>query len=203
MTRHQTWIRFLLSASCAALISGSASASVVTNRTFVDFTGGSVSLGFGTSDITFSDISGGDPFNFNSVGVSTSGGGAVSYFSFFNEPSTFFDPIRGSGMLTFDSTTQFASLPSVSTISYSATPFLIGLADTTGDGTHYGYGEFYGTTLISYGFESVAGQGIIISNASLSAVPLPASAPMFGAALIALGAVGYGMKRKAKSAAAV
>ncbi|MCW6506686.1 hypothetical protein [Lichenifustis flavocetrariae] len=34
-----------------------------------------------------------------------------------------------------------------------------------------------------------------------STVPLPASAPMFGAALMALGAVGYGMKRKAKAAA--
>lgn len=31
----------------------------------------------------------------------------------------------------------------------------------------------------------------------VSSVPLPASAPMFGAALLALGAVGYGMKRKA------
>lgn len=29
-----------------------------------------------------------------------------------------------------------------------------------------------------------------------STVPLPASAPMFGAAILALGAVGYGMKRK-------
>ncbi|MCW6513153.1 VPLPA-CTERM sorting domain-containing protein [Lichenifustis flavocetrariae] len=36
---------------------------------------------------------------------------------------------------------------------------------------------------------------------SLSAVPLPASAPMFGTALIALGAVGFGMKRKAKATA--
>lgn len=32
---------------------------------------------------------------------------------------------------------------------------------------------------------------------NVSSVPLPASAPMFGAALLALGAVGYGMKRKA------
>ncbi len=37
--------------------------------------------------------------------------------------------------------------------------------------------------------------------AALSAVPLPASAPMFGAALMALGAVGYGMKRKAAKTA--
>lgn len=35
-----------------------------------------------------------------------------------------------------------------------------------------------------------------------STVPLPASAPMFGAALLALGAVGYGLKRKGMTAAA-
>lgn len=37
---------------------------------------------------------------------------------------------------------------------------------------------------------------------TVSAVPLPASAPMFGAAILALGAVGYGVKRKKAAAAA-
>lgn len=37
---------------------------------------------------------------------------------------------------------------------------------------------------------------------TLSAVPLPASAPMFGAALLALGAIGYGMRRKQGASAA-
>lgn len=36
---------------------------------------------------------------------------------------------------------------------------------------------------------------------SMSTVPLPASAPMFGTALITLGAVGYGLKRKGKAVA--
>lgn len=35
----------------------------------------------------------------------------------------------------------------------------------------------------------------------IGTVPLPASAPMFGAALVALGAVGYGLKRKQAAAA--
>ena len=42
----------------------------------------------------------------------------------------------------------------------------------------------------------------ITVNINVSTVPLPASAPMFGAALMALGAVGYGLKRKGKAAAA-
>lgn len=40
------------------------------------------------------------------------------------------------------------------------------------------------------------------SNVAVSSVPLPASAPMFGAALLALGGLGYGMKRKKAAAAA-
>jgi hypothetical protein len=39
------------------------------------------------------------------------------------------------------------------------------------------------------------------ASVTLSSVPLPASAPMFGAALVALGAVGYGVKRKKAAAA--
>lgn len=37
--------------------------------------------------------------------------------------------------------------------------------------------------------------------AAVSPVPLPASAPMFGAALVVLGVAGYGLKRKSKAAA--
>ena len=40
------------------------------------------------------------------------------------------------------------------------------------------------------------------SNVSVSAVPLPASAPMFGAALLALAGLGYSAKRKKASTAA-
>ncbi|MDX7954040.1 VPLPA-CTERM sorting domain-containing protein [Lichenihabitans sp. Uapishka_5] len=40
------------------------------------------------------------------------------------------------------------------------------------------------------------------TNLSVSSVPLPAAAPMFGAALLALGAVGYGLRRKKAATAA-
>lgn len=42
--------------------------------------------------------------------------------------------------------------------------------------------------------------GNILDNVAVSSVPLPASAPMFGAALVALGAVGYRLRRKAVAA---
>jgi hypothetical protein len=54
-------------------------------------------------------------------------------------------------------------------------------------------GEAQGSTSLIGLSEGVAG---------LSPVPLPASAPMFGAALLALGAAGYGLKRKKAAASA-
>lgn len=57
----------------------------------------------------------------------------------------------------------------------------------------YNVGEVIGNTIT-----------LDIGNSSMpiAAMPLPASAPMFGAALLALGAVGYGMKRKSATSAA-
>lgn len=63
----------------------------------------------------------------------------------------------------------------------------------TTDGATY---EFIGGTISdSYG-------DLVRGEFTISNVPLPASAPMFGAALLALGAVGYGVKRKRAAAAA-
>lgn len=42
---------------------------------------------------------------------------------------------------------------------------------------------------------------VSVSGTNISAVPLPASAPMFGAAVLALGLLGYGVKRKKNAAA--
>ena len=60
-------------------------------------------------------------------------------------------------------------------------------------------------TLNGIGAYSTVSFGSVNTNsfefAALSSVPLPASAPMFGAALMGLGVVGFGMKRKAKAAA--
>ena len=58
-----------------------------------------------------------------------------------------------------------------------------------------GLGQYYSTTFTT-------GQQNAFEFAAVSAVPLPASAPMFGAALLAVGLVGYGVKRKKTNAAA-
>ena len=56
------------------------------------------------------------------------------------------------------------------------------------------------------GFHFTAGptpaKDVLLDGISLSAVPLPASAPMFGGALLALGAIGYAAKHKKPLSAA-
>ena len=53
----------------------------------------------------------------------------------------------------------------------------------------------------SGGAERYDGNNFGVFAEPLSAVPLPASAPMFGAALIVLGALGFGVRRKSSPAA--
>ena len=56
-------------------------------------------------------------------------------------------------------------------------------------------GQIYlGEQQIDVTFTSLEVTGLVVN---VSTVPLPASAPMFGAALLALGAIGYGAKKKA------
>jgi hypothetical protein len=61
-----------------------------------------------------------------------------------------------------------------------------------------------GNYTLSFNFTAgpTPAKDLLLDGVSLSSVPLPASAPMFGAALAALGAIGYGLKRKKAAAAA-
>lgn len=82
-----------------------------------------------------------------------------------------------------------------------------------------GNGMMPGTIIPTFGFGSygveaggtagttsnlilVPTQLVISLSSGVSAVPLPSSAPMFGLALVVLGAVGYSVKRKKEAAAA-
>lgn len=61
-----------------------------------------------------------------------------------------------------------------------------------------GLTQHYGVDYASINIDGVVGY---IDTSNVSAVPLPASAPLFGAALLALGGVGYASRRaKAKAA---
>jgi hypothetical protein len=193
--------RALLSAGITLGATAAASAAVMGGT--LSFVGGSQSFGFdGSGDFTFTDISSTSNNYFDSIGVSTTAGGGVTSFGLPTlgipfAPTTFQNPRFGFNAPSFgpDTTFPFLSYATTTTISGSATPEIIGLRDIVGGETYYGYAVLGGPQLVSYAFESTPGLAIV------PGVPLPSSAPMFGAALVALSAVGYGLKRKAKAAA--
>ena len=208
MAHNRTWKGLLLGVCCAALMAGTASAAVISSTNPIDFNGGSVSFGFDGSNIVFGpnqDFTFSDNGDFlNPVSVTTSSNSQVSAFGGFLgiplAPSSYFNPVRGSGTLEFGPNTfgQLASFSTPTAIGASVRGFYIELTETLSDGTHYGYGQFAdgGTILQSIAFESVAGRNIV------TPVPLPASAPMLGAAVLVLGLAGYGVKRKKAATAA-
>lgn len=181
--------------------SSMAHASVVFTRANIDFTRTSTSFGYLGQQFTFTDLSTGS-FDSNPVGVTTASGAAVTSLGapFYNppQPTSFFDPIRGSGTLVFDGSYQYSSFASTA-IPYSASPGIIGLRLGLADGLHYGFAEFAGTDLVSYGFQSTAGVGIDV-GAALAVTPVP-EPETYALMLAGLGLVGMiSRRRKVKSA---
>ena len=168
-----------------------AHATPVVTRANFDFTGQSTSFGYLGQQFTLTDVSSGF-FDFNPVGITTGAGAAVTSLGapFYNppQPTSFFDPIRGSGVLVFDGGYQYSGFTRTP-IPYSAAPGIIGLALGLSDGLHYGFAEFDGTYLVSYGFESAPGVGIDVGMALTAPVPEPETYALLLAGLCALGTV--------------
>lgn len=165
----------------------------------IDFSGGATSFGYLGSQFTFSDVSGGS-FDFAPVAVTTGAGAGVTALGapFYDppQPTTYFDPIRGSGSLVFDSGYSYSGFTSTP-IPFSITPSFIGLALALDDGTHYGYARFAGTQLVSYAFESIAGVGIDAAGAFAAPVPEPETLALMIAGLGLLGLQARRGKRRA------
>lgn len=81
----------------------------------------------------------------------------------------------------------------------SSTTGLLGLQFDIDGQTHYGWAQLgvgfdaRTLTLFDFAYEDVAGQGIL---AGQTAVPIPAMAPLFGAAIGAMGALGFRRKKR-------
>lgn len=198
MTIHFPKFSAVALAVSGALACSAAQATPVVTAANVDFTSSSTSFGYLGRQFTFTDLSGGS-FDFNPVGITTAMGAAVTSLGlpFYNppQPTSFFDPIRGSGTLVFDSSYQYSSF-SRTAIPFSAAPGLIGLALGLSDGLHYGFAEFAGTYLVSYGFESAPGVGIDVGAALAAPVPEPETYALLMAGLGVVSVIAR--RRKAK-----
>ena len=169
---HQALIAgaMALSLSCLAR---PAAAAIGGSTADVDFTGGSYSFGYLGQSFTLTDNRSGFP---SPVSASTSG--TAMYAKDFFGISVFFDPPRNT--LVFDPSYAYASYPSATVLSFSATPSFIGLAVAAADGMHYGYAEFAGTLFEGYAFQTAPGVGIA---AGAALVPEPAGIALFGLGL--------------------
>lgn len=178
----------------------------------------------------FTTVSPGDPPGATYVGLTkTYDGIARSPFEgVAGYENVAYDAVTGGGFACFG----FCGLSAARTLSVAANPsgspfsFIYGSPDTYNNLTLYtntGTYNFSGSDLtdpntpsqMGYEFVTITGAGNIYGVKVESdqnsfefaavlpgTVPLPASAPMFGAALVVLGAVGYGVKRRAKAVAA-
>lgn len=173
----------------ALLGSASGQAAVVSNVVNQDFSGSSISFGYGPI-FTLSDNGSGFP---SPVSITTTADSAVTSLSLFGPtvPTSYFDPVRG-GTLVFDGNfTQYSSFLNPTAIDFSATPTYIGLRVTVDNQFHYGYAQFQGTFLKAYAFESLPGVGI--AAGSLSPVPEPES---YALMLAGLGVMGFVARKR-------
>lgn len=192
----------ILAVSTIALGLGAAlpaGAAVIGNNVNIDFQGGSTSFSFSPTASYMLYGTNGDIFN--PVDISTTGSAMVKSLGapFYNPPEPTSE-FAGRGNVVYGSGDLYLSYPGQTNIRFSLNDTFIGLAFSSTDGTHYGFARFDGTTLLSYGYETVAGRSIVAGSAFTApienplAVPEPASMALFG-----MGLAGLAMVRRRKA----
>jgi hypothetical protein len=192
---------FLLAgAATIALCAGAQAAVIDATVTYVPFTGAGSYFAPTTTSSTLTEL-----------GRSGSDGSSTSPFS---DDTTPYDVVHANGTATFGPATGSGSFGTGSgsftflwgtpdtynTLNFFSGSALVATATGTGDGS----GSFVATVNGLPSFDSVQFQSgaDAFEFAAVSAVPLPASLPMFGGAVLALGVVGYRLRRKGSAARA-
>lgn len=147
------------------------------------------------SPTTVSFAMGGNTFVFTSAdtgygpGAAVATGGTGLVTSFFGGVSDF---SAGSTINSTGELYSFSAFPTSSVIPYSAADDFIGLCFTLSDGTHFGYAEVDGASLVRYGYESTPGASIptgAAGSAPVAATPEPSSFALLGTGLLGIASV--------------
>ena len=128
-----------------------------------------------------------------SVGVE--GIGQAELFNAYAYVNQSFNGTAAAGIATTDA---FGTV--LGTLNNSFSTYALGALSSTVGRSYSRPDLIFSTAFGDFNLESI-GETTFTAIANVSPVPLPASLPMFSAALLGLGAVGFGMKRKSKAAA--
>lgn len=188
---------FYLAAACAATVAvcaaSAAGADPVYTSINADLSQSPVTITYQGGSFTF-DASG--DF-FSPLALSTNDTGAVSAFGGFLgiplQPSPSFVD-RGTVVYGPDFG-QFASFLNTTTVPYSNGDNFIGLRAAVGDDFYYGFVFTNNSTLVGYGFETLANTAITATTnlAAPGAVPEPGT---WGLMIVGFGIVGGAMRRR-------
>ncbi|MGC2811830.1 MAG: PEPxxWA-CTERM sorting domain-containing protein [Bradyrhizobium sp.] len=188
----------LFAAALFALITGPASAAVVVEGP-VDLSAGP-SFTFGPSAAGQFTLSYPTSGLFADTFVSTTGTAQVTAFGGFLgiplQPTVDFTDGRGGDVVYGPNEFgAYASFPAATDIPDSSTDSLLGLRYTVGMNTFYGFAEFAGPDLESYGFQTTPNTAIDASAAIASAVPEPTTWAMMILGFLGVGLMAYRRKQ--------
>ncbi|MDB5364486.1 MAG: hypothetical protein JWM77_413 [Rhodospirillales bacterium] len=179
--------------ACAGL-SNAARAALLTTKANSDFSASPVTIAFGgtAASYVFSLLNPG-PDDPDPAGVSTGGTALVASYG-----PPFYDPPHptsyiGAGLIGDDMLAIYLAYATPAVIPFSRWDSFIGLKLTLLDGVHFGYAELLGAILVSYGYETIAGQPVVIG--AEPAVPEPISLSLLASGVTGLAVFRRRMRR--------
>ncbi|GIL39844.1 hypothetical protein [Roseiterribacter gracilis] len=177
---------FLRGLALLLLVGGTAHAELITTRPHGTFSSRPLTLdiGGGAASYSFSSAAASER-SIAPVGISTGGTARVASYG-----APFYDPPRpasyiGPGIIADDTLAMYVAYPATVAIPFSNARIFLGLQFELRDGVHFGYAELFDMTLVTFAYETIAGQKVIVGAdpSDPPAVPEPSSIALLASAL--------------------